>query len=131
TGGGAARAGAGNPVSTAFAILFLRRKFQKLLSPITPGGGIRVANLGQQATKKTIEDAIAAEVRRGVRVVPDLIKSLHSPIDVRRKAALRALIRITGKDFGYNPHQPPARNAEALKRIELWWLKNRNPTSGK
>ncbi len=125
-GGGNSGKGAGNPVSTAFAILFLRRKFQKLLGPITPGGGIRVSHLGPQASEDKVEQAVAAEVRRGRRVVPDLIKCLHSPIDVRRKAALRALIRITGEDFGYNPHLPPTRNADALKRAELWWLKHRD-----
>lgn len=114
----------GNPVSTAFAILFLRRKFRKLLGPITPGGGLRVCQLGPQATPDELEEAVDAEVRRGKRVVPDLIKCLHSPIEARRKAALRAMIRITGQDFRYNPHLPPARNAEALKRAELWWLKN-------
>ncbi len=88
-----------------------------------------MAHLGPQATPERVQDAVAAEVRRGVRVVPDLIKSLHSSIQVRRKAALRALIRITGKDFGYNPHQPPANNADALKRLELWWLKNRRGIS--
>ncbi len=128
-GGGASKGGMGNPVNTAFAVLFLRRKFKKLLAPTTPGGGIRVAHLGPQATPERVQDAVAAEVRRGVRVVPDLIKSLHSSIQVRRKAALRALIRITGKDFGYNPHQPPANNADALKRVELWWLKNRRGIS--
>jgi hypothetical protein len=124
-GGGKSGRGEGNPISTAFAILFLRRKFKKLLGPITPGGGIRVAQLGPQATADEIEEAVDAEVRRGKRVVPDLLKSLHSTIETRRKAALRAMIRITGKDFRYNPHLPPKRNAEALKRAELWWLKHR------
>jgi len=124
-GGGQTDRKAGNPVSTAFAILFLRRKFKKLLGPITPGGGVRVSGLGRQATTDKIAEAVAAEVRRGRRVVPDLIKSLHSPIEVRRKAALHALIRITGQDFRYNPHLPPAKNADALKRAELWWLKHR------
>lgn len=124
-GGGRTGKGVGNPVSTAFAILFLRRKFRKLLGPITPGGGVRVSSLGSQATKDRVDKAVAAEVRRGKRAVPDLIKSLHSPIEVRRKAALHALIRITGQDFRYNPHLPPSKNADALKRAELWWLKNR------
>jgi hypothetical protein len=117
---------AGNPVSTAFAILFLRRKFKKLPGPITLSGGIRISQLGLQATKDKVDEAVAAEVRRGLRVVPDLIKSLHSPVEVRRKAALHALIRITGEGFRYNPHLPPARNADALKRAELWWLKHRS-----
>jgi hypothetical protein len=124
-GGGRLSKETGNPVSTAFAILFLRRKFKKLSRPITPGGGVRVSGLGRQATGDRIDAAVAAEVQRGIRVVPDLIKSLHSPIEVRRKAALQALIRITGKDFRYNPHLPPERNSDALKRAALWWLKHR------
>ena len=53
-GGGGGRMGKGSPVSTAFAILFLRRKFRKTLGPITPGGGARVAQLSALSDKSKL-----------------------------------------------------------------------------
>src|SRR5439155_11333373 len=56
------------------------------------------------------------------RAVPALLWLLHSDIVPRRAAAVLALFRVTGEDFGLQPYRPPAADAAAIRRAELWWL---------
>ena len=112
-------------VSTAFAILFLRRKFQKVLNgPITPGGGIGVSQLPAQATPTQIDTAVAAAVARGRAALPQVLRALRSKLKVRRVAAAKALFKISGQDFGFNPHHAPEKTRDAVKKAEMWFFKS-------
>ena len=48
--------GRGDSVPTAFAVLFLRRRFQKNAGPIT-GSVVRLANIGPRSGPAAVEDA--------------------------------------------------------------------------
>jgi hypothetical protein len=111
-----------DPVSTAFAVLFLRRKFQRSLGPVTDPGGYLTRGLPATATEAEVARAVELDVGRGLRAVPDLLVSMRSELLPQRKAAAIAIERITGQDFGYSPYRDEAENAEAIKSAERWWL---------
>lgn len=114
-----------SPVDTAFAVLFLRRKFQKIAGPITPERTIVLAALSQQSTVSDVDNCVAGLVRRGKAALPDVLLALRGEVVPRRRAAVAALRRIAGEDFGIDAEQDAAHNAAALRRAELWHLKNR------
>jgi len=111
-----------SPIQTAFAILFLRRKFKQRLQPITVTSAFSIRDLKAQASAKLIRLAVKTEVRRGVRAVPALIKFMQSSLLVRRKAGALALHAITHKDFGFDPNLEPGEADEAIKEAERWWM---------
>jgi len=119
---GQKHAGQSQPIDTAFAILFLRKKFKKTLeNPITPGGGNPVSALGAQATDAEIERAVAFDGLRGRQAVPGLLTALRSRFLPQRKAAILVLFKLSGDDFGYQPYVDPGKQSEAIARAEEWW----------
>ena len=118
-------------VSTSFAVLFLQRKFQKLMAPITPGGGIGIAQLNDNSSDADIDKVVERELAKGIHVVPNMLKEMRSKVVARRKAAVKVLFRLSGSDFGYSPYRDEEQNRDALKAAELWWLKNRGSRRGR
>lgn len=116
--------GLGNGVHTAFAVLFLRRKFQKTSGPITPHI-VTLAAVGPMSKQGDIDACAAELVRRGKEAVPDVLQALRSRIEQQRRAAAAALLAIAGDAFGYDPAADEARNLDAVRKAELWHLKNR------
>ncbi len=116
--------GRGNGVPTAFAVLFLRRRFQKELGPITPHV-VLLVNVGPMSKQKEVDECTDELVRRGKEAMPDILKALRSDIAPRRRAAAAALAKVAGDGFGIDPALEPDANAEALRRAELWHLRNR------
>ena len=126
--GGHLDRGRGDAVPTAFAVLFLRRKFQKapLTGPITKRI-VHLANLGP-ASKADDVDACAAQlVQRGKAAMADVVKAMRSEIVAQRRAAAKALLGIAGTSFDFDPEldrdSEPAR--ACVRRAELWVLQNR------
>ncbi|MBK8097539.1 MAG: hypothetical protein IPK26_10545 [Planctomycetes bacterium] len=119
------RGASGHPVDTAFAILFLRRKFQKVLAPVTGPRACRTASLPADATDEAVKLAAQADAAGGDLHVPALLACLRSDLLPRRKAAVLALFRLAGADFGFTPYRDPRVQAAALRDAELWWLKRR------
>ena len=115
-----------HPVDTAFAILFLTRGFQKQARPVPLTGRRppRSALLPADAEERAIRAAADSDRNRGLAGMPGLLKCLRSSVLVQRKAATLAIFAITGQDFGLHPYRVPEENAEAIKRAELWWLRN-------
>lgn len=112
----------GSPVDTAFAVLFLRRHFQKEL----PRRYVRILTLTEQSRLSEIQAAAQRAIKRGEAALEDVIKALRSEVGARRQAAAIALAKLSGKDFGFDPSLPPSRSAEVLKAVELWWLRKRS-----
>jgi len=126
------RAATIDPVITSFAILFLRRRFQRSLTTATTSGSqIRALYLPENASKKQIEASVKGEVARGYKAVPGLIKALRSQFVSRRRAAAKALIEITGRFEELSPYRKPAENAELLDSIEAWWMRTGQKKLGK
>jgi hypothetical protein len=112
------------PITTAFAVLFLRRSFQRTLTgPITPSRNVLARALPAQANDKLIAATIRLEISRGYRGVPDLILAMRSPILARRKVAAKALPAITNRFRSYSPYHTPAQSADLIKGAERWWLR--------
>jgi len=120
------RSPSGHAVDTAFAVLFLRRKFQRLLPPVTGSDGCRSAALLPGAGDAVIRGAVAADTGHGRQHLPALLACLRSEVLERRKAAVLAIFLITGEDFGVQPYRDPAGETRAIRRAELWWLQHRN-----
>ncbi|HLQ36386.1 MAG TPA: hypothetical protein VK348_01195 [Planctomycetota bacterium] len=123
--GAGVAAGNGSPVSTAFAILFLRRKFQKLPTPIT---GISVPFLGMLTAETPDKDVTAcgqALAARGKDALLEILNALRNDLPTRRRAAAIALHGLAGQDFGFDPLLDEAGNRSAIHRAELWYLKNK------
>jgi len=121
---GAAQRGRGQPVATAFAVLFLRRKFQKVAGPITPRP-VEITAVGPDSGDADVDTCAAELVRRGKAALPEVLHALRSEILPRRRAAAKALLGIAGESFGYDPARDPEQNREAIKKAELWHLRNR------
>jgi hypothetical protein len=116
--------GRGASVPTAFAVLFLRRKFQKAAGPITP----RVVTLDVLAARSKPDEiaACSAElVRRGKEALPEVLRALRSDVEPRRRAAATALAQIAGDAFGYDAAHDAEHNRDAVRKAELWYLRNR------
>jgi len=122
--GNLAARGRGGSVSTSFAVLFLRRKFQKIAGPITPHI-VTLAAVGQYSKDQDVGDCAAELIRRGKEAMPDLLRALRSEIEPQRRAAAQALAAIAGERFGYDPARDAESNREAIKKAELWHLRNR------
>jgi hypothetical protein len=121
--GGNLSNGRGTLVPTSFAVLFLRRKFQKVAAPLTHRV-VALANVGP-ATKPADVDACAAGlVKRGKAALPEVFHALRSDVEPQRRAAATALHGIAGDTFGYDPARDHAANRDALRKAELWFLKN-------
>lgn len=122
---GAPEVARGDPVDTAFAVLFLRRRFQKVPGPVTGTRAPTLESLDAKADDAAVTACAAELARRGKAAVPDLLAALRSDVAPRRRAAVRALTAIAGKDFGIDPERPFAEVADAVRRAELWYLENR------
>jgi len=114
---------AGDLNNTAFAVLFLRRKFQKnLTGPLTPAGSL-TRDLAAQSGDAAVAATVAREVARGYHAVPDLILAMRSPILARRKVAAKALPRITGRFLSFSPYRTVEQSAAVIREAEAWWLR--------
>lgn len=116
--------GRGDLVPTSFAILFLRRKFQKVLGPVTPRIVV-LASLVAEAKTSDVDACTAELVRRGKPAMPDVLEALRSDVEPQRRAAAAAMQAITGEVFGYDAAKDRDANRDAVRKAELWWLKNR------
>ncbi|MCA8964358.1 MAG: hypothetical protein H6838_02015 [Planctomycetes bacterium] len=115
---------AGDPVATSFAILFLRRKFQKQVGAVTQYV-VRFVNLGPHSPDKDVEACAEQLVAQGKEVMPDVLKALRSKIEPQRRAAAAALQGIAGETFGYDAAKDADGNLAAVRAAELWYLRNR------
>ena len=115
---------AGDPVATSFAILFLRRKFQKLAGPITQHV-VKLVNLGPHSQDKDVQACADQLAAQGKAALPEVLKALRSTIEPQRRAAAGALGQIAGETFGYDPKKGADGNLDAVRAAELWYLRNR------
>jgi hypothetical protein len=116
--------GRGDSVSTAFAVLFLRRKFQKQAGPITPHV-VRLVNLGAASAPRDVEECARQLGARGLEAMPEVLQALRSDVETRRRAAAAAMLVIAGETFGYDAARDAAGNSDAVRKAELWYLRKR------
>jgi hypothetical protein len=116
--------GHGEPVDTAFAVLFLRRKFQKG-GPVTAPRTIVLSMLHEQSGDADVRSCAEGLLRRGKSAMKDVLAALRDSMPARRRAAALALTGIAGQDFGIDPARDEEHNRDALHRAELWYLRNR------
>ncbi|MFK7740427.1 MAG: hypothetical protein AB8H80_08885 [Planctomycetota bacterium] len=114
----------GDSVPTAFAVLFLRRKFQRNIGPITQHI-VRLVNIGPMSKPADISACSKTLVARGIDALPDTLQALRSEVETKRRAAAGALQGLCGQDFGYDPARDRDGNRRALRQVEMWYLKNR------
>lgn len=122
--GGHLAGGRGDAVPTAFAVLFLRRKFQKVTGPITPSVPT-IDAIGRHSRSADVDACAAELVRRGMPAMHDVFRGLRSDVELQRRAAQKALQAIAGDGFGYDPGLDVDGNRDALRRAELWYLRHR------
>jgi len=122
--GGHLSGGRGDLVPTSFAVLFLRRKFQKVIGPLTVKV-VNLANLGPASKAADVDACAAGLVRRGKPALPEVLNALRSDVEPQRRAAAAALQGIVGEGFGYDAAKSAADNRGAVRAAELWFLKNR------
>lgn len=123
-GGPVLSKGRGEMVSTAFAVLFLRRKFQKQPGPITPRIVV-LANLGQASKAEDVDACAQGLIARGKAAMPEVLHALRSELRTQRQAAAQALRALAGQDFGYDPARDPLQSRDQIHAAELWHLRNR------
>jgi hypothetical protein len=122
--GGHLANGRGDLVPTSFAVLFLRRKFQKHTGPVTPHI-VTLAAVGPKSKPADVDACAAELVRRGKPALPEVFNALRSEIATQRRAAASALLGIAGESFGYDPEKEAEQNRDSVRKAELWFLKNR------
>lgn len=115
----------GDSVPTSFAILFLRRKFQKEIGGPLTENIVRLVNIGPASKQQAIDECARQLVKQGKKAVPDILKALRSDVAPKRQAASKAFQEIAGDTFGFNPKLDRDANRSAIRRAELWYLKNR------
>lgn len=115
----------GVPVDTAFAVLFLRRKFQKLAVPVTGARTITLAMLDAKSSDADVKQCGEYLGKRGKGAMVEILTALRADVVSKRRAALLGLTAIAGQDFGIDASKDASANSEALRKAELWYLKNR------
>src|SRR5690606_35232158 len=85
----------GDSVPTSFAILFLRRKFQKEVGPLTENI-VRLVNIGPYSKQKDVEECASQLVKRGKDAMPEILEALRSEVEPQRVAAAKAFKDIAG-----------------------------------
>lgn len=123
-GGRSDRVDRGEPVSTAFAVLFLRRKFQKHAGPVTPTR-VPLAAIGPHSKPEQVALCSEQLVARGREALPEVLRALRSEIEPQRRAALWALQQLAGQTFGIDAGRGEDANREGLRAAELWYLRTR------
>ena len=123
-GGSHLTKGRGDMVPTAFAVLFLRRRFQKIAGPITPRVVV-LANLGPSSRPEDVDACAKGLIARGKAALPEVLYALRSEVRTQRQAAAEALRALAGRDFGYDPAQDPLHSRDQIHAAELWHLRNR------
>ena len=109
---------------TAFAVLFLRRRFEKRAGPIT-ARVIRLVNIGERSKRADVDECARQLVARGKDAMAEVIRAMRSDVAPRRQVAAQALPAIAGDSFGFDPSLDRDGNRRAVRRAELWCLKNR------
>jgi hypothetical protein len=115
----------GHCVDTSFAVLFLRRKFQKVQAPLTGVREPAARSLRDPSDDAAVREAAARDAARGEAALPALVALLRSDVAAQRRAAVLAIYAITKQDFGIRPWRPPARDDDAIRRAEAWWQQRR------
>ena len=69
-----------------------------------------------------IQKAVDRELVRGKRAVPGMLRAMRSEVAAHRRVAASVLLRLSGKDFGFDPDRGPEENQAAIKAAEVWWL---------
>lgn len=104
-----------NTRMTAFALLFLS-KASRATAGETPGSvSTLMSSLSGQSQEADIRKVVNALAKKGRKIAPQLVHYLEAPLRARRKAAVLALRRITGKTCGYELTWPVSENAAAIK----------------
>lgn len=116
--------GRGDSVPTAFAVLFLRRRFQKVAGPIT-ARVVRLVNIGPRSKAADVAECARQLVARGIPALPEVLKAMRSDVAPQRQVAATALAAITGESFGFDPAGDREANRAAVRRAELYYLKTR------
>lgn len=115
----------GDSVPTSFAILFLRRKFQKTSGgPITERV-IRLVNIGPMSKQPDVDECARQLASRGIDAMPELLHALRSEVQPQRQAASQALQKICGEAFGYDPALDRKGNRRAIRDAETWYMEHR------
>jgi hypothetical protein len=114
----------GEPVATAFAVLFLRRKFQKHAGPVTPTV-VPLAVIGPHSKAELVALCGEQLAARGREALPEVLRALRSAIEPQRRAAAAALQKLAGQTFGFDPARDEEANQAALRAAELWYLRSR------
>lgn len=127
----APRSNRGHAVDTSFAILFLRRKFQKVQPPVTGLQRARSQSLAAGAGDAEVKAAAEHDAAQGEAQLPALLALLRSEVVAQRKAALLAIFAITGEHFGLHPYRDPARDAAAIAAAEQWWRRRSERAAAK
>jgi hypothetical protein len=113
----------GEPVTTAFALLFLARATQREGGVTMRPTPAILAGLGEQPQPQDLEAARKAILRIGRTAVPDLVRALRDDRPATRQIAVEILREMTGRKFGYDARKGVTDNAEAIDAWETWYLK--------
>lgn len=114
----------GDSVPTAFAVLFLRRKFQKHVGAITPRV-VRLVNIGPRSKSSDVDECARQLAAKGKAAMSEVVRAMRSEVEPQRRVAVQALRAIAGQSFGFDPALDRDQNRRAVRRAELWYLKNR------
>jgi len=114
----------GDSVPTAFAILFLRRKFQKDIGPVTQRI-VRLVNIGPRSKAADVEECARQLAKQGKAAMPEVVRAMRSEVGPQRRVAAKVLDAVAGERFGFDPDGDRDDNRGAVKKAELWYLKNR------
>lgn len=115
----------GQPIDTAFAVLFLRRKFQKQAGPVTGARTVTLQMLDAKSSDDDVKNCGDYLGKRGKSAMMEILTALRADVVPKRRAALAGLAAIAGQDFGIDASKDASANSEALRKAELWYLKNR------
>ncbi len=116
-----------DPITTAFAVLFLARTFRPMGDVTQSSPEELLLRLRETAGDSKIASLAARLAREGLRAVPACLKILRGPSPARRRAAAIALERITGIKTGFDPARSPSlpANQNAARAWERWWMEHR------
>ena len=86
---------------------------------------MRLVNIGPKSGQADVDECARQLAAQGIEAMRVVTRAMRSDVLPQRRVAAQALQAIAGEQFGFDPDKGRDDNRAAVRRAELWYLKNR------
>ena len=86
---------------------------------------MRLVNIGPRSQAADVEECARQLAKQGKAAMPEVVRAMRSEVGPQRQVAAKVLDAVAGERFGFDPDADRDSNRGAVRKAELWYLKNR------